>query len=135
MPNQASQSGSQYIFDNAAHPTADRFAGLASVFDPGSVRQLTALGVGPGWHCLEVGGGGGSLARWLSEQVGASGRVIVTDIDARTSVICPSPMCPCSSTTSPLTPCPPRPLTSFTRALCSSIYPNGKRPSRGWSRP
>jgi Methyltransferase domain len=32
---------------------------------------------------LEVGGGGGSVACWLSAQVGAQGRVVATDIDAR----------------------------------------------------
>lgn len=41
------------------------------------------MGLGPGWHCLEVGGGGGTVARWLSAQVGADGRVVGTDIDTR----------------------------------------------------
>ncbi len=83
MPDEVDQPGSPYIFQNAAQPTADRFSGLATVFDPGSVRHLSALGVGPGWQCLEVGGGGGSVARWLSEQVAPSGRVVVTDLDTR----------------------------------------------------
>jgi SAM-dependent methyltransferase len=83
MPDEVDQPGSPYIFQNAAQPTADRFSGLATVFDPVSVRQLTALGVGPGWQCLEVGGGGGSVARWLSEKVAPSERVVVTDLDTR----------------------------------------------------
>src|SRR5215468_12462008 len=44
---------------------------------------FSSLGFGPGWHCLEIGGGGGSVARWLSDQVGADGRVVATDIDTR----------------------------------------------------
>jgi SAM-dependent methyltransferase len=34
-------------------------------------------------QCLEVGAGGGSVASWLSEQVGPTGRVVATDIDIR----------------------------------------------------
>ncbi|MHB8577450.1 MAG: class I SAM-dependent methyltransferase [Dehalococcoidia bacterium] len=83
MSDDVDQQQGAYIFQNADEPTADRFSGLAAVFDPGSFRHLSALGVGPGWHCLEVGGGGGSVARWLSERVGPSGRVVVTDIDTR----------------------------------------------------
>jgi len=46
-------------------------------------RRLAELGVAHGWRCLEVGGGLGSVARWLSDQVGAGGRVTVTDLDTR----------------------------------------------------
>ncbi len=72
-----------YTFDNSGIETADRLSALARLFDPGTARHLTELGVGPGWHCLEVGGGTGTVADWLCERVGASGRVVVTDIDTR----------------------------------------------------
>jgi tRNA A58 N-methylase Trm61 len=36
-----------------------------------------------GWRCLEVGGGAGSITRWLSEATGTTGRVVATDIDTR----------------------------------------------------
>jgi SAM-dependent methyltransferase len=72
-----------YVLDNAADETALRFSGLEACFDPGTFRHLDALGVGEGWRCLEVGGGGGSVARALSARVGGSGRVLVTDIDPR----------------------------------------------------
>jgi 2-polyprenyl-3-methyl-5-hydroxy-6-metoxy-1,4-benzoquinol methylase len=49
--------------------------------DPMTIARLEALGVGPGWRCLEVGGGGGSIVRWLGERVGDTGRVLVTDVD------------------------------------------------------
>jgi len=75
----SSQAGSAIAAD-VASPLAERFAALRELFDPGSIRRLGALGVGRGWHCLEVGGGGGSIAAWLSERVGPRGRVVVTDI-------------------------------------------------------
>jgi SAM-dependent methyltransferase len=62
---------------------AARFAALSAIFDTGTRRHLLDCGLAPGWHCLEVGGGGGSIARWLSERVGDAGRVLVTDIDVR----------------------------------------------------
>jgi 2-polyprenyl-3-methyl-5-hydroxy-6-metoxy-1,4-benzoquinol methylase len=76
-------SASAYLLDNAGEPTRRRFAGLPQVYDPGTMRHLTERGLGPGWHCLEVGAGGGSIARWLAEQVGPAGSVLATDIDTR----------------------------------------------------
>ena len=72
-----------YVFDNAAGQAEARFSALAEIFDPGTIRHLSDRGVGHGWHCLEVGGGSGSIARWLSERVGSTGGVVVTDIDTR----------------------------------------------------
>lgn len=74
---------SQYVFNNAAPQTAQRFDSLAKLHDPDTVRYLESLGVGEGWVCWEIGGGGGSIAAWLADHVGASGRVLVTDIDPR----------------------------------------------------
>ena len=72
-----------YALDNASHEALARFPALADAFDAGTQRHLAAVGVGTGWRCLEVGGGGGSIARWLAERVGALGHVLVTDIDPR----------------------------------------------------
>lgn len=74
---------SAYVFDNAGEPTRLRFAGLPLVFDPGTIRHLEERGVGPGWRCLEVGAGSGTIARWLAGRVGPSGSVLATDIDTR----------------------------------------------------
>lgn len=75
---------SSYIFDNAdERPTTQRFASLEALYDPHTIRTLEAAGVGTGWHCLEIGGGGGSIAAWLADRVGPTGRVLVTDIDPR----------------------------------------------------
>ena len=67
-----------------ASNASTRFAALADCFDSGTRRHLMNRGVAPGWQCLEVGGGGGSIAvNRLSDQIGAQGRVVVTDIDTR----------------------------------------------------
>ena len=72
-----------YALDNSSREALARFPALSEAFDAGTQRHLAAVGVGPGWRCLEVGGGGGSIARWLAERVGATGHVLVTDIDPR----------------------------------------------------
>jgi SAM-dependent methyltransferase len=72
-----------YLLDNAGADAPARLTALAAMFDPGTIRHLESRGVGPGWHCLEVGGGGGSVAAWLATRVGPTGHVLVTDIDPR----------------------------------------------------
>ncbi len=76
-------SQSTYVFDNARPQTEIRFATVAEMYDPGTVRHLTDLQVGPGWNCLEVGGGGGSIVKWLCDRVGPVGKVTATDVDTR----------------------------------------------------
>ncbi len=74
---------STYIFDNAGEPTGQRFSSLETLYDPWTIRHLEATGIGAGWQCWEVGGGGGSIAAWLAERSGKSGQVLVTDLDPR----------------------------------------------------
>jgi SAM-dependent methyltransferase len=74
---------SDYLLDNAWEQQRQRLADLEGWFDPGTIRHLTALGVTAGWRCLEVGGGGGSIARWLCQHVGPTGHVVATDLDTR----------------------------------------------------
>ena len=76
-------TGDSYIYNQGWEQEHARLAGLAAQFDQITVRHLAATGVGSGWQCLEIGGGGGSIARWLAAAVGATGRVVVTDIDIR----------------------------------------------------
>jgi SAM-dependent methyltransferase len=68
---------------DALENAATRFAALSALFDTGTRRHLRDRGLAPGWHCLEVGGGGGSIANWLGENIGDAGRIIVTDVDTR----------------------------------------------------
>jgi ubiquinone/menaquinone biosynthesis C-methylase UbiE len=49
--------------------------------DPATIEYLAKIGVAPGWHCLEIGAGAGSITEWLCQRVGSSGRVVATDIN------------------------------------------------------
>jgi ubiquinone/menaquinone biosynthesis C-methylase UbiE len=74
---------SSYVFDNAASESQSRMEQLSRIYDEETFRHLTRLGIGPGWKCLDVGAGGGSVAKWMAEQVGLSGHVVATDLDSR----------------------------------------------------
>ena len=72
-------------FVAAADPDGEleRLRLLEREYDPSTIRHLIDLGVSDGWHCLEVGAGAGSIARWLGARVGPIGRVVAADIDPR----------------------------------------------------
>ncbi len=76
-------STSAYLLDNARRETSKRFDALSVLYDRDTIRHLENRGVSEGWSCLEVGGGGGSIAAWLAERVGSTGSVLVTDVDPR----------------------------------------------------
>jgi len=57
----------------------DRLALLEQIFDPTTRRRLDF--VQPGWRCLEIGAGRGSIAAWLAEKVGVNGQVVAADLD------------------------------------------------------
>jgi len=57
----------------------ERLTLLEQIFDPASRRRRDL--VQPGWRCLEIGAGRGSMAVWLAQRVGQSGQVVATDID------------------------------------------------------
>ncbi|HEY0582480.1 MAG TPA: methyltransferase domain-containing protein, partial [Chloroflexota bacterium] len=73
-------SSSTYLFN--ADPRT-RLRAAEELLDPGTIHLLERLAVGPGWRCLEVGAGGGSIARWLAERVGPGGQVVATDLETR----------------------------------------------------
>ena len=72
-----------YLLDNAGSQARGRFAGLEACFDRLTEGHLAARGIRPGWRCLEIGAGTGSVARWLAREVGPDGSVLATDIDTR----------------------------------------------------
>jgi SAM-dependent methyltransferase len=70
-----------YPMNNAhAHAGAHHTA-LADLLDPATIARLALLGDWDEASCLELGAGGGSIARWLAEQVGPDGTVMATDLD------------------------------------------------------
>ena len=72
-----------YMHANAWEGERRRLAQVEAAEDPGTIRHLEALGVAAGWRCLEVGGGGGSIAAGLCRRVGPTGAVVATDLGPR----------------------------------------------------
>jgi SAM-dependent methyltransferase len=73
-----------YVFEGTRHEAElERLRTLEAVFDPGTGACLLRTGLGPGWRCLEVGAGAGSIAKWLSETAGPSGHVLAVDLNTR----------------------------------------------------
>lgn len=70
-----------YAFENARALQPERLRLLAALLDDGTFRLLERLGVQPGWRCLEVGAGGGSVAAWLCDRTAPAGSVLATDLD------------------------------------------------------
>lgn len=72
-----------YLLPQAEAPEFERsrLELLEARHDPVTIAQFDAIGVGEGWRCLDVGAGGGSVARILAERVGSSGSVLAIDLD------------------------------------------------------
>ena len=71
----------EYVFDNAGEIAGARYRELSRVYDETTIRHVEQLGIERGWSCLEVGGGGGSIASWFCARVGVTGRVLATDLE------------------------------------------------------
>ncbi len=70
-----------YLFGDTGESLDPQFDALSSLLDAGTFARVERLGITDGWRCLEVGGGGGSVANWLADVVAPSGHVTVTDLD------------------------------------------------------
>ena len=62
---------------------ADRLARQAEVMAGATGALLDAIGVQPGWACLDVGCGDGQVSVELARRVGRTGRVMGVDSDAQ----------------------------------------------------
>ena len=111
----------QYAFDQPWEEERQRLVLLEEAHDPVTIRQLEAVEVGKGWRCAEVGAGAGSIARWLAERVGATGRVIALDLDTRFLDAASYTNLRCAARTSCTTRSRRAPMTSSTPATCSCI--------------
>ena len=60
-----------------------RLEQLEALNDDATLRRIDRIGVGPGWRCVEIGAGAGSIARALAARVGATGHVVAADRDPR----------------------------------------------------
>jgi 2-polyprenyl-3-methyl-5-hydroxy-6-metoxy-1,4-benzoquinol methylase len=69
--------------ENPENFEGERLQYLQQALDPLTFRRFEHLGVKPGWRCLEVGAGEGSVAHWLAQKSGPQGTVVATDIEPR----------------------------------------------------
>jgi SAM-dependent methyltransferase len=76
-------TASGYLWDNAMLEGRRRLALLEHSLDASTFRRLEAIAVQPGWRCLDLGAGGGTVCDWLCKRVGPAGRVYAVDLDAR----------------------------------------------------
>ena len=74
---------SEYVFDHELTLEQQRLTVQERWLDPGTSRYLNQIGVAPGWRCLEVAAGAGSVARELAARVGDEGSVLATDLDLK----------------------------------------------------
>jgi len=73
-----------YVFEGTDRDAElERLRALEGVFDAATRRRLLEAGLSPGWNCLEVGAGAGSVAGWMAETVGTTGRVLAVDTNVR----------------------------------------------------
>ena len=72
-----------YVLPHSIPQEDERLTLMSRMLDPQMFFRLEQLGVAPGWRCLEVGAGNGSVSLWLAGKVGPEGRVVASDIDTR----------------------------------------------------
>lgn len=60
-----------------------RLSLLEQICDPMTTRMFDNIGLKPGWRCLDVGAGAGSVSRNLARLVGPDGSVLAIDLDTR----------------------------------------------------
>ncbi|BEL12927.1 class I SAM-dependent methyltransferase [Actinoplanes sichuanensis] len=71
---------SQYTFSNTFDAGA-QLQLLAAILDQHTEAVLTETGIEPGWKCLDVGAGAGTITAWMADQVGPDGHVTALDTD------------------------------------------------------
>lgn len=71
---------SQYAFSND-FAEGSQLRLLAEILDDHSTLILSDTGIAPGWQCLDVGAGAGTITAWLAELVGPDGHVTALDKD------------------------------------------------------
>lgn len=89
----------------------------ALAYDDVTMARLRALGAGPGWHCLDVGAGTGTVSRRLLDEAGVTS-VLAVDRTYASSARGPYPGWRYGRPTSPPRTSPPADSGSSTRGSC-----------------
>ena len=71
----------EYALDSGSALGVEQLGFLERLLDHQTTGVLAATGIGPGWRCLELGAGGGSIARWLAGRAGPAGSVLAVDLE------------------------------------------------------
>lgn len=71
----------EYTLPHKLEGERQRLALMSQLLDPIELAHLARLGVGPGWRCLELGCGNGSISQALAERVSPTGHVVASDLD------------------------------------------------------
>jgi SAM-dependent methyltransferase len=74
------KTDAQYLYTNSSPVAERRLRALEAIEDESTIKLLSGFAIAPQWHCLEVGAGAGSIARWLA---GRCSRTVATDLDTR----------------------------------------------------
>jgi SAM-dependent methyltransferase len=71
----------EYILPHDLAGEQQRLALMSELLDPLHRSHIEQLGLQPGWHCLEVGCGNGSVSEWLARRVAPDGHAVASDLD------------------------------------------------------
>lgn len=71
----------EYVLDSGSRPDREHLDCLEAAFDPSTIAFLEPIRIQPGWRCLDLGTGNGSISRWLADTVWPHGGVVAADID------------------------------------------------------
>ena len=75
------KSMAEYTLPHELVGEQQRLKLMSKLLDPVELARFAQLGVRPGWRCLELGCGNGSIAQALAEGVAPTGLVVASDID------------------------------------------------------
>src|ERR1700691_1619534 len=73
----------EYILPHNLVGEQQRLALMSELLDPLHRSHIEQLGLRPGWRCLEVGCGNGSVSEWLAGRVAPGGHAVASDLDLR----------------------------------------------------
>jgi len=71
----------EYTLPHQLTGEKQRLALMSVLLDPIERALIERLGIRPGWRCLELGCGNGSIAQMLATLVSPTGHVVASDID------------------------------------------------------